>query len=195
MFSSERRVARLVLAAALMAVLPSLASSAPRTHCQPDEKVYFSCIAGKKTVSLCGKEAGGKIAMLSYRYGLSGKVENEFVATPANGQHFLGTAEPVSPRAEIQEVWFDRGEFRYLLTTCLGGDCKYDAGLAVLRRGKIVSDLKCQDGPEFLGVFSTDLVDFGAGPDDSKSHTKLLEIGDYTNSIDRLYPIPAKAYP
>jgi hypothetical protein len=195
MFSSERRRSRWLLVMAMAGPLAPLAQAGGRTQCQPDEKVYFSCSAGKKMVSLCGQQAEGRIATLSYRYGLPGKVENEFVATSANGQHFIGTAEPVSPRAEIQEVWFNRGEFSYLMTTCLGGDCTYDAGLAVLRRGKVISNLQCKDGPDLVGVFSSDLVEFGAGPGDSKSKTPLLKIDAYNNPVDKLYPVSPGSFP
>ena len=56
--------------------------------------------------------------------------------------------EPVSPRAQIREVWFDRGDIRYLLTACLGGDCPYEGGLAVLKKGKVLSKSRCGDGPD-----------------------------------------------
>ena len=31
-------------------------------------------------------------------------------------------------------------------------------------------------------------------PEDRKSHTPLLEIGDYANPIDKLYPVPDRVY-
>lgn len=184
-----------LVAMAGAAFAPALSGAASATHCKADEKPYFSCMAGKKTVSLCGEVAAGGIRKLTYRYGKPGNVELEFAATSAGAPHFMATVEPDSPRAKVSEVWFDRGGFRYLLHTCEGGDCPYDAGLAVLRGPRLLSNAKCQRDADAVDIFSSDLVEFGDSTDTSKSHTKLLEIGDYTNSVDRLYPIPAKAYP
>jgi hypothetical protein len=194
MFSSEsRRAWSLAALAALCG--PVLACAAePATHCRADEKVFFSCVAGKKTVSLCGQQGADGLASLTYRFGLPGHVENEFSATAANGRSFLGTVEPDSPRAQVQEIWFDRGDIRYLLSTCLGGDCPYQGGLAVLKRGKVLTKSKCAGG-DAHATFSTDLVEFGDGVDNSRSHTPLLKIDDYSNSIEQLYPVPSSAYP
>ncbi len=195
MYSSKRcgPLQAAVLAAAMS--LPALAVGAPKTHCQPSEKIFFSCVVGKKTVSLCGQPDDKGLSSLTYRYGLPDKVENEYSATPVNGNGFVGTVEPDSPHAEIREIWFDRGEFRYLLTSCLGGDCPYPGGLAVLRHGKVLSAMRCAAGLDSLTAFSSDLVDFGDGADGGKSRTRLLSTGGYTNKVELLYPIPASAYP
>jgi hypothetical protein len=190
--SESRRAWRLAALAALLAPVLGCAAE-PVTHCRADEKVFFSCVAGKKTVSLCGQQGADGLASLTYRFGLPGHVENEFSATAANGRTFLGTVEPDSPRAQVQEIWFDRGDIRYLLTTCLGGDCPYQGGLAVLKRGKVLTKSKCAGG-DAHATFSTDLVEFGDGTEQSRSHTPLLKIDDYTNSIDQLYPVPDSAY-
>lgn len=195
MYSNDRCHAWRVAFLAAAVVVPALAVATPVTHCKPEEKVLFSCVAGKKTVSLCGQPGPGGLVSLAYRFGLPGKVENEYAATPTNGKSFLGTIEPDSPHAEIREIWFDRGEFRYLLTSCLGGDCPYPGGLAVLKRGKVLSSLRCAQGLDSLTAFSSDLVEFGDGVDGSKSHTPLLKLDDYTNKIELLYPIPRSAYP
>lgn len=194
MFSSDLRLIWRRAALALFGLVPGLALAAPQTHCRAAEKVYFSCIAGKKTVSLCGDVSGDGISKLTYRYGVPGKVELEFSATSASGPHFMATVEPDSPRAAIEEVWFDRGDVRYLMHACQGGDCPYGGGLAVLRGEHILSNSKCQRGPDSMDFFSRELVEFGDGTEHSKSHTPLLEIGDYANPIDKLYPIPASAF-
>jgi hypothetical protein len=191
MFSSDfwRRAAP-----GLLGLLPMLAFAEARTHCHADEKAYFSCMAGKKTVSLCGDVSNGDITKLTYRYGALDKVELEFSASSASGPHFMATVEPDSPRAAIREVWFDRGSYRYLLHACQGGDCPYGGGLAVLRGERVLSNAKCQRGPDAMDFFSRDLIEFGDGTEHSKSHTPLLEIGDVANPIDKLYPMPASAY-
>ena len=194
-FSSRSVSAWRVLATAFAVCLPVVGVASPFTHCHVDEKPFFSCLAGKKTVSLCGAVSAASISKLTYRYGMPGKVELEFAATSASGPHFMGTIEPDSPRAVVSEVWFDQGDIRYLMHACQGGDCPYAAGLAVLRGQHILSNAKCQRDPDAQDLFSGELVEFGDSNDSSKSHTKLLQIGDYANPIDKLYPIPAAAYP
>ena len=175
---------------ALLALAPCLAAAAPRTHCHADEKPFFSCAVGVKTVSLCGAESAAGIAKLSYRYGKLDKVEREFSATSAAGPHFLATVEPAAPRAAIRQVWFDRGDIRYLLHACQGGDCPYGGGLAVLRGDKVLANMKCQHGPDSMDYFARELIEFGDSTEHSKSHTPLIEIGDHGNPIDKLYPMP-----
>ena len=181
-------------ALALLGLLPGLALAAPVTHCDADERPYFSCVVGKKTVSLCGSITSGGITRLTYRYGKPGDVELEFSATSASGLHFMATVEPDSPRAAIREVWFDRGDIRYLMHACQGGDCAYGGGLAVLRGDRVLSNAKCQRGPDSLDFFSHELIEFGDSVQHSKSHTPLLEIGDFANPIDKLYPMPESAF-
>ena len=191
MFSSDswRRAAL-----GLLGLVPLLAFAEPRTHCHADEKAYFSCVAGKKTVSLCGEVSGGSIDKLTYRYGALDKVELEFAASSASGPHFMATVEPDSPRAAIREVWFDRGNYRYLLHACQGGDCPYGGGLAVLRGQRVLSNTRCAGGPDSMDYFSQELVEFGDGNDRSRSHTPLLQIGDYGNPIDVLYPMAGSVF-
>lgn len=179
---------------ALLALAPGLALAAPQTHCHADEKPFFSCVVGKKTASLCGEESAGSITRLTYRYGKLDKVELEFSATSAGGAHFLATVEPAAPRAAIRQVWFDRGDISYLIHACQGGDCPYGGGLAVLRGERVLSNAKCQRGPGSMDYFAHDLIEFGDSTQHSKSHTPLIEIGDYGNPIDRLYPMPEAVF-
>ena len=67
--------------------------------------------------------------------------------------------------------------------------------LSSLRGQRILSNSKCQRDPDAQDLFSDELVEFGDSNDSSRSHTKLLQIGDYANPIDKRYPIPAAADP
>jgi len=191
MLSSDGRRLRRGATLALLAIVPMLVLAAPRTLCQASEKPFFSCTVGSKTVSLCGQAAAaGDITKLTYRYGKPDALELEFSATPASGRHFLATVEPAAPRAQIRQVWFDRGDYSYLMHACLGGDCPYGGGLAVLRGGRVLSNAKCRSGPDSMDDFAQELIEFGDGNEHSRSHTPLVQIGDYGNPIDKLYPMP-----
>ncbi len=175
---------------ALLGLAPGAALAAPQTHCHADERPFFSCEVGRKTVSLCGAGSGGAISSLSYRYGKLDKVELEFTATSPSGPHFLATVEPAAPRAAIRQVWFERGDVTYLMHACQGGDCPYGGGLAVLRGNRVLANMRCQHGPEAMDYFAHALIEFKDSTENSRSHTPLVEIGDYGHPIDKLYPMP-----
>lgn len=172
------------LSAAAMAAPPKVV-----THCRAGERVEFSCSLGKKTISLCASGMPGHIESLSYRYGAIGKVENEFTAQTGGRKHFYGTVMPARPGALVRQVWFDKGDFRYLVLQCVGGDCPFPSGLAVLRGDKVLSKRKCEQPPPRpdLDTFSRDLADFGSSVDDSHSNTPLLELGEYDNLLDEIF--------
>ncbi len=179
-----RRAAAAVLAAC--AAWPALADGV--TQCHAGEQPLFSCSTGKKTVSLCGAPASGTPQTLSYRFGVPGKVENEFVASPANHNRFHTNVISLAPRAAVGEVWFDHGDVRYLMSACMGGDCPNLAALTVLKKDRIVANMPCRNDDNLFGGFGPDLVEFGDAP---KPKTPLLVIDDgYDNDADKIFVIP-----
>ena len=161
------------------------------THCYSDEAVGFSCQVGKKTVSLCAGGKVGSVTSLSYRYGLIGKVENEFTARPDNSRRFRGVVAPANPNALISQVWFDRSGVRYLLAECSGGNCPQTGKLAVLRGSRILMNKDCAPATaERFDGFSRDLVTFGAADGQGRSATELLVIDLDDNHLQKLYPSP-----
>jgi hypothetical protein len=174
--------------AALAACVAASAFADGVTQCRSGEQPLFSCSTGKKTVSLCGAPASGTPQTLTYRFGVPGKVENEFVATSANGNLFHTTLVSLAPRAAVGEVWFDRGDVRYVMSACLGGDCPNLAALSVLRHDKIIANMPCRNDDNLYGGFGTDLVQFGEAP---KPKTPLLVVDDnYDNDADKIFVIP-----
>ena len=158
------------------------------TQCKPGEPVLFSCDTGKKVASLCGGGAPSALTSITYRHGPPGKVELEYVAKTSNGNFFEATTEPASPRANVQEVWFDIGDTRYLMTLCAGGDCSYESGLVVRRKNKVLAKQRCARTVSDQAVFNPDMVDFGSSPADTKSSTPLLKIVEADNDVGALYP-------
>lgn len=163
------------------------ATSTTPTHCLASEKVLFSCSTGTRTVSLCGHVSAGAIDTLAYRYGEPGKVEMEYAATPENGRHFSAASMPVGPRAQVRQVWWDRGSIRYLVTQCVGGDCPHQAGLAVLEKDGIMMESRCTRSEPDLAWFSPDLIHFGNETSTSSSKTPRLRMDDVDNGVDRFY--------
>ena len=165
-------------------------SDAVITHCLPTERVQFSCRIGIKVVSLCAGGASENITSLSYRYGLIGKVENEFIALPGNKNRFYTTVMPANPRAAVKQIWFSRGELRYLLTECGGGSCPQEGGLAVLKGYQVVMNRKCEyERANNLGWFSGELVLFSLGENWTvQSFTPLLKVVKEDYHFDKLFP-------
>lgn len=171
---------------AYAAAQASLAAAA--THCRADERVQFTCRVGAKTVSLCANGEPGRIDALSYRYGHIGRVEYVFTARSGQPQRFQATVMPLAPRALVRQVWFDRGDLRYLVSQCVGGDCPYGAGLAVLRGNKLLMRRACSGGAAGgQDQFDAELVQFGSDVTASRSGTPLLELGEYDNLLDQIY--------
>lgn len=162
-------------------------ASTPTNHCLPEENVAFSCQVGPKLVSLCSRPTAGQISALAYRYGLPGAVENEYVATPGNAHRFFGTVSPLSPRAWISQVWFTRGDVKYLIMECVGGDCPASARLTVMQGDKIVSNKQCQRTADDRAWFSPDLVKFGDSLEESRSNTVLLRLVAEENPVERVF--------
>lgn len=159
------------------------------TLCQADEVVAFSCPTATKIVSLCGKpEAGPAAKQLAYRYGTAKKVELEYVATTDNGKRFGATVSPATLGASVHQLWFNRGDIRYLLTECVGGSCPHGAGVAVLNTEKVLMSARCVAGDTpSQAFFSRSLIEFGNGVDDTRSHTELIKTEDSDNSLDQIY--------
>lgn len=151
--------------------------------------VAFSCPTATKIVSLCAKpEAGPATKQLTYRYGTAKKVELEYVATADNGKRFGATVSPAAPGASVHQLWFNRGDIRYLLTECVGGSCPHGAGVAVLNPEKVLMSARCVAGDTpSQAFFSRSLIEFGNGVDDTRSHTELIETEDSDNSLDKIY--------
>ena len=163
------------------------AQAATTGHCGVNERVVFSCQVGAKTVSLCSAGHDPQIASLTYRYGRRGKVENEFIANAENRRRFFATASPLKPGASINQVWFDSGDTRFLVTECVGGRCPYQGGLAVLRGDKLLMRQRCARSETDTAAFSRQIITFGSDSVDSRSRTPLIQIDDADNGLAKIY--------
>ncbi|MCJ2011865.1 hypothetical protein [Methylobacterium sp. J-076] len=123
---------------------------------------------------------------LTYRYGREGRIEISYSAESGNGNRFKATIAPANPRAQVRQVWFDRGPYRYLMSECIGGGCARPAGLAVLRGDTVLKNVRCSTGAGERPWFSPHLADFGPS-DTLTAKTSLLVVEDADNIIGKLY--------
>lgn len=172
----------------LMALfVPAAVMASPDSLCRSDEAIRFNCLTGKKTASLCAAPATGEPATLTYRYGTAEKVELEYRATADNKHAFFAFTHQIDPRARINQVWFDRGDVRYLMTECAGGNCSVDGRLAVLRGAKTLMNAECRNPSTSPSAFSRELIQFGSGPDSARSASPLLKWEEAANPVEELY--------
>jgi hypothetical protein len=130
--------------------------------CAADERVYFSCQAGKgpKRIALCGQVKGGADGVrgfLQYRFGTR---EHPEMVYPSSRDESLekftfGGAYQKLGRMESKEISFHSGSFGYTVYTESYplGDAESDgyahgAGVRVAKGGKDVATVKCGDEPQ-----------------------------------------------
>jgi len=147
--------------AALAAKMPLNASL-----CAADERVYFSCQAGKgpKRIALCGQVtggAGGEHDFLQYRFGTREHLEMVYPSSREDSvdKFTFGGAYQKMGRMESKEISFHSGSYDYTVYTMSYplGDAEsdgyaHDSGVRVARAGKDVATVKCGGEPrEDLG--------------------------------------------
>lgn len=173
----------------------AVAAAAPGASlCGRDEKPVMVCQVKAKQAALCAQPAKPPFSALSYRYGRPGRVELTHTVRTGDPAPFGASVNPAGPQALVHQVWFDRGNTRYVLTACEGGQCAHRGGLIVLGRQKLISARPCSNPSDQAPAFSRDVVEFGSDLGDSRSSTDLLRFEDTDNQIDTLYP-PAAARP
>ena len=77
---------------------------------------------------------------------------------------------------------------KYIVTACIGGDCPHRAGLAIFQGKHLLSSESCTNEGGDHPWFSSDVVHFGSDLDSSHSNTDLIQLQDYDNHVDVLYP-------
>jgi hypothetical protein len=187
-FSKQCRVGVLLLG--LLGSTGAGAQTPSGSLCQADEGVLFSCRleGNNRTVSLCTTPKALPLESITYRYGTAKKVELTYTASRQNQNRFSASVSPASPRAEVNQIWFEVKGTRYVATECVGGDCAHDGGIIVLQGSKTVMTRACSKDHSNQPYFSSKVVDFESNLESSHSKTELIEFKDYNNRVDVLYP-------
>lgn len=172
----------------LLSALAS-AQTAQSSGCQPDEEVFYSCrLQGNgRVVSLCASPKAAPFTSITYRYGTETRNELTYSASAENHNQFLATVSTVNPKAAVDQVWLKLKDTRYIITACDGGDCPYRGGLIVFRGDKLLMSRACENDSSHPW-FSPEVVDFESETESSHSKTDLIEMKDYDNRVQVLYP-------
>lgn len=155
---------RLILGAVF--ILGSCATIEPtmgaeQTMCQTHEEVYFSCLTGKKIVSVC---ASGNISpnngYVQYRIGIPGKIDLEYPKLPDPPIGRFSISDISGGNLNIRHIKFNSGSYNYVIYQ---GDT---SGVYVKQSGRTIANLTCQPGdyqaisPRALrGIKTVDPVD------------------------------------
>ena len=168
----------------------ALAQTAEASGCLPEEGVFFSCrLKGNdRIVSLCTAPKAPPFETMTYRYGTTIKNELTYAASVENHNRFLGTVSPVGPRASVRQVWFQLKDTKYIVTSCIGGDCAHRAGLIIFRGSQLITSKPCGNENGGHPWFASEVVHFGSDLDSSHSNTDLIQLQDFDNNVDVLYP-------
>jgi len=188
--SSKARAGLSVLLGVLLSSVGSLAQVAGDSGCLPEEGIFFSCqLKGNdRIVSLCTAPKAPPFASVTYRYGAGTENELTYTASVQNQNRFLGTVSAISPKVTVRQVWFELNGSKYVVTSCVGGDCALRGGLIVFRKGQLEMSQPCAEGSGGHAWFSSEVVRFGSSLDSSHSNTDLIHLRDFDNNVDVLYP-------
>jgi hypothetical protein len=175
--------------AALLWPAKSQAQAPQDSLCQPDEGVFFSCqLEGNhKIVSLCAAPKAAPYQSITYRFGSKSKVELTYKAASDNQNRFIGTVSPVGPDASVRQVWFETKGVKYIVTSCVGGDCPHNGGLIALKGNQALMSRACTVESS-QPWFSSKVLHFTSDLGSSQSKTDLIQLKDYDNHVDVLYP-------
>jgi hypothetical protein len=167
----------------------SLAQAPNNSACLPQEGIFFSCrLKGNgRMVSLCTAPHPPPFSSVTYRYGAGTENAVTYTASAGNQNRFLGTVSAISPKATVRQVWFELGGSKYVITSCVGGDCAHRGGLLVFGKGKLEMSQPCAEGGGHPW-FSSQVVRFGSSLDSSHSNTELIRLEDFDNDVNVLYP-------
>ncbi len=150
----------------------------------------FSCrLEGNhRTVSLCTAPKAAPFQSITYRYGSETKNELTYVASVENHNRFLATVSPVDPNASVRQIWFQIKDVKYIATACVGGNCPHRGGLIVLRGDKLLMSRACERDSTSHAWFWSEVIKFGSDFESSRSKTNLIQLQDYDNNVNVLYP-------
>ena len=142
----------------------ALAAKAPlnASLCTADERVYFSCQAGKGSarIALCGQVKGsadGVRGFLQYRFGTRAHLDMVYPSARDESldKFAYGGAYQKLGRMESKEVSFHNESFDYTVYTMSypvrdaeSDGYDHEAGVRVARGGKEVATVKCGGEPQ-----------------------------------------------
>jgi len=181
---------RAVFLAVLLSPVGLLAQVAGASGCLQQEAVFFSCqLRGNNQIaSICTAPKEPPFISVTYRYGAGTANEVTYTASVENHNRFLGTVSAISPKATVRQVWFELKGSKYVVTSCVGGDCAHRGGLIVFRKGQLEISQPCAQGNGGHPWFSSEVVRFGSSLDSSHSNTDLIQLQDFDNNVNVLYP-------
>ena len=141
----------------LLMLISLVSASKAASLCNASEKIYFSCIANGKIISLCGStDLRKNTGYLQYRFGENiNKIELEYPQKRENpSKHFTYGNTPYS-RGWRTSVNFSIGRYRYSINNAVltDGPPSYKehklSGVTVFKDADQISDAQCNNYTPF----------------------------------------------
>lgn len=120
------------------------------SHCRVQEQIVFSCLVGKKMVSVCASaDLSATSGYLQYRFGQKHALELVFPdltkATPAAS--YVQARTLMFAGGGGGYLRFINGAHHYIVYTAIGKGWGAKDGVAVEQNGQLVANLECRDIP------------------------------------------------
>ena len=132
-----------VLAAAIF--VPGTEAMSAATHCSSQETAVFSCMVGKKIVSLCrSDDLPGAAGSLQYRFGRRGAVELSYPEEPSDPRTAFTGGLTLYGNGGTSYVHFVTEGIAYTVYSDIGIG-REEEGLVVNRGGEILAAMRCKD--------------------------------------------------
>jgi hypothetical protein len=139
--------------------------------CGSTEEVVFACdFSNKKSVAVCSGKEGGK-GYMEYRYGQPSRMEMHYKAFDNDEKKKYHRAEVVYASNASEVLWFQKGDFFYLIHLPMRGGPLLD----VMRDGRTISHQNCRAG--------------WAGTQTNFDSAKKFFTDHGSNSIDAIAPL------
>ncbi|MGI2855323.1 hypothetical protein ACRTDR_14145 [Shewanella algae] len=151
-----------VLYACFLMLVMSGAYAIEPSLCGEYEDDYFSCVSGKKIVSVClSQEFSPDSGRLSYRYGVTGKIELEYSASYSELSSKFDFAMSSYAKGNVSELSFSVGKYTYTVHSDRHVFRESTAGVFLERENKVVAYKKCDNSRPRNKHLLTDLRKIG----------------------------------
>jgi hypothetical protein len=144
-----KKYALMLLLSSVMISMPAYSS---KSLCSKNEQIVFSCSLGKKTLSVCASSnISPTSGYLQYRLGKKNKAEIAFPDSSKIADRKLIQARTLMfAGGGGAYLRFINGSFNYVVFTAIGRGWGTKDGVSVLKNGKPIANLMCQDVPVSL---------------------------------------------
>jgi hypothetical protein len=135
--------------------LASVAQGVAPTLCEAEEKALFSCLVGKKLVSICASsDLTATAGYLQYRFGAArGKLELVYPSMKQHPARLFSLYSGGGAKASSEQLSFSNADYHYVVFVERAVFDWNGQGVVVHKAGKRIAYLPCAGRPEPDNLF------------------------------------------